>query len=258
MRILDKLKLILHECKYEKSELVLSVILQILTFTAVCFMFTLSLGIDDVCGQYMRPLNEDGYEFTFRGYTDADIEELEEKGFYNISVNQDGELLNGYIGDTDGIWVYKIQAVLDGKDIWNEALEEILGVILFCQVVTGAIGIAMFIIMLNNLTNSFTMKLIERKNYINMLYNLGCSKGNCKSIYYGLFSMRNVLSIVMAGIINGGVIAAVNNYLYDKMKLENAFSESNPMMLICILLLSISFMWISFEKQWRRIDETGR
>ena len=258
MRILDKLKLILRECRYEKSELVLSVVQQILTFSAVCFMFTIFLGMDNLFGKYMMPLYDEGYCFSLEGYTEDDMKSLEDKGFYNFRINNEGEIMEAYIKDTNGIWIYKLQAVLDGKDIWNEALEEILGVMLFCQIITGAIGVALFIIMLNNLSNSFAMKLIERKNYISMLYQLGCSKYNCKSIYYGFFVIRNVLALILASVANCGLIMAVNNYLQGKIKLNNSFSLINPGMIIGILLLSIVFMLITFEKQWRRIDETVR
>ena len=258
MRLLDKLKLIFRECKYEKSELVLSVIQQILTFVAVCFMFTIFLGIDNVCGKYMLPLYDEGYSFSLEGFTQDDIETLEDKGFYNFLVNNEGEVIEAYINDINGIWIYKLQAVFESKDIWNEALEEILGVMLFCQIITGAIGIALFIIMLNNLSNSFAMKLIERKKYISMLYQLGCSKRDCKGIYYGFFVMRNVLALVVASAVNCGLIIAVNNYILDKIKLSDAFSIINPWMIMGILILSLIFMWISFEKQWRKVDEIVR
>lgn len=255
MKFCDKFKLMLHEYRYEKLEWIISVLLQCLIFTSVLFLFTVAIGIDDICGIYMKPLYEDGYEFALVGYTKADMPKLEQMGFRDITFSQNGESIDGVRDNLTGIWIYKLQAAFDGKDIWNEGLEEILGVMLFCQVILGAIGVAMLIIMLNNLSNSFAMKLMRRQRYIQMMEQLGCSKKICQSIYYGFFGIRNVVALLISVIINSGLVSLLNKYMKEQMYIPASFQVFDWGMMFAIFVVSMSLMWLSFRKQWRQMNE---
>ena len=255
MKISDTFRLILNEYKYEKKEWILSLGLQWLIFTSVFFLFTVSGGIDEVCSVYMKPLYENGYDFFLEGYSQQDVPELTKMGFYDISFSDQGETGYAVTDNLDKIWIYKFKATFSGKDIWNKDLDETLGIMFFCQIMLGAIGIVMLIIMINNLSNSYTMKLIRRKNYIKMLRQLGCTKKSCKQIYYGFFCMRSIIALTMAVGINSCIIRLLNRYVKESMHIAASFSEFDVRTLLVTGIVSLWGMWISFQKQLRKTDE---
>lgn len=255
MKLRDSLKLILHEYRYEKIEWIVSIILQWLIFTSVFFLLTVSFDLDSVFGGYLKTLYPDGYDFMIEGYSQSDIPALEEKGFYDITIPEDSDSGYAVTNNLDGIWFQKIEATLSGKDIWNADLDETLSVMLFGQVILGAIGFVMLITMMNNLSNSFTMKLMRRKRYINMLQQLGMSKTVCKSIYYGFFSIRNVVALVASIFTNVVLIKLLNNYMYESMYITSTFKYFNWILVISVWVISMLLMWLSFTKQWRRLNE---
>lgn len=255
MKFWDSLKLIVHEYRYEKLEWILSVALQWLIFTSVFFLLTIAFDLDEVCGNYMGTLYPNGYDFMLEGYGKEDIPELEKMGFYDISFSDVGESGYGVTDDLNGIWALKWKANLSGKDIWNEGLDEILSVLFFCQLSFGAIGLVMFIIMLNNLSNSFAMKLMRRKRYIRMLGQLGCRKEVCQRIYYGFFSIRNVLALILAVSTNACLIHLLNGYMMKYMYISASFQSFYLVLVLGVLFVSMCLMWITFQKQWRRMNE---
>lgn len=256
MKFRDILKLIRHEYRYEKSEWILSAVLQILIYVSVFFLLTVACDIDEVCGEYVRPLYPDGYEFMLKGYNAEDIAELERKGFYEITISDySGDGGYGVRDSLNGIWLYKFQAVASGKDIWNDELDEILSVIFFCQITFAAIGAVMLAIMLNNLSNSFAMKLMRRKRYIQMLEQLGCAETICRRIYYGFFCIRGVPALVLAAGINMYLIRLLNRYMAESMYISASFAPFHWVLAFGIGVISVCLMRISFWKQWRQADE---
>lgn len=258
MKFWDKLKLILHEYRYEKTEWLLSVMLHWLIFTSVLFLLTLALSMDEICGEYMKPMYPEGYDFILTGYCEEEIAQLKEMGFYDITFSSEGDSCYAMRDDLHGIWMHKLEAALLGKDIWNESLDEILSVMFFCQLTFGAIGVVMFIVMMNHLSNSFTMKLMRRKNYIRMLRQLGCPCKVCQEIYYEFFVIRNVLALILAIGTNGYLIHRLNEYMQERMYIMSAFPKIHWMLVLVIWLISMFMMWISFQKQWRQMDEGER
>lgn len=255
MKFCDILKLIWHEYRYEKAEWIVSVILQILLYVNVFFLLTVAGDIDKICGEYMSPLYQDGYEFFLKGYGSENLSELEGMGFYDITFSNTGDSGYGVTDSLKNIWLYKLQAVISGKDIWNDKLDEILGVMFFCQLVFAALGAVMLAIMLNNLSNSFAMKLMRRKRYIQMLEQLGCPEAVCCRIYYGFFCMRSVTAFLLAVGINMYLIYLLNGYMEGRMYIYSTFPLFCWRLAVGIGIISMLLMWISFRKQWRHINE---
>lgn len=255
MKLCDKFKLITYECKYEKSEWILSVILQYLIFTSVLFLFTIACDIDKICGEYIKPMYLEGYDFVLKGFNEQDIEKLHEMGFREISFSDEDSLGYAVLDDLDGIWIYKLQAAFSNKDIWNEDLDEMLSMIFFCQIIFGSLGIVLLIIMMNNLSNSFGMKLIRRKKYICMLRQLGCSVSVCRRIFFCFFLIRNILSLSVAIITNSYLISALNKYMGKNMYISSSFKQYDIYMICFVTVISIFIVLISFTKQWRQCSE---
>lgn len=255
MKFCDVFKLVIREYSHEKLESIFSIFLQIFIYVSVFFLFTISGDIDGIFGKYLLPIYEDGYEFNLVGYTKADVSELEEMGFRDITFDDSGDEGYGVIDELDNIWIYKLKAVMDGKDIWNEDLDDTLGVMAFCQIMTGSLGIVMFIIMFNNLSNAISMKLLRRKRYIYMLDQLGCSKKVSQNIFYIFFVIRNICALFISVIINYFLVQYVNDYMAQEMYILTGFKQFEGMLIGMILLISICVMWISFKKQWRKCYE---
>lgn len=255
MKFWDILKLIRHEYRYEKQEWILSVVLQCLIFCSVFFLITFACNMDEICGEYISPLYPDGFEFRLNGYSVKDVSELEKMGFHSIIFSEGTNQGYGVKDSLRGIWFHKLHAVFVGKDIWNAELDEILSVIFFCQITFGAIAIALFLIMLNNLSNSVAVKLMRRKGYIQMLRQLGCSQSACQRIYYSFFAMRIVFALLPAVWINGYLIHLLNKYLTQSMYIQTSLPQYRWMPVVGIGALSVLLMCVSFQKQWRQLDE---
>lgn len=129
MRFWDMLKLVGYEYRYEKKEWILSLILQCLAFIGVFFLFAIAGDIDRVCGEYLSPLYPDGYAFNLTGYDESDICELEGMGFHDITFSGVSGQGGAVTDSLSGIWSRKLYAVFTGKDIWNNAIDEILSII---------------------------------------------------------------------------------------------------------------------------------
>lgn len=255
MRYQDVIKIILHEYKYEKAEWLVSVVLQWLIFTCVFFLLTISYDMEGVFSKYLKPMYPDGYSFFLDGYDESEIPLLEEMGFYDITFSDEGGYGSAVTDKLDGIWVYKFKAVFSGKDIWDEGLDEILSFIFFSRFTFSAICLFMIIIMLNNLSNSFAMKIIRRKKYIQMLGQLGCANKTRKKIFFWLFGSRSILTLVMSLFTNINLIYWVNKYMTKRMLLQVEFKGLPILVISTIGFIIILLMWFSFGKQWRLIDE---
>ncbi|MCM1101130.1 MAG: hypothetical protein NC398_07070 [Acetatifactor muris] len=233
----------------------ISLVLQSLIFVSVLFLTTVAGDLDRICGEYIQPLYPNGYGFQLMGYQAKDIPELERMGFYNI--NFSNLETQGYaVKDSlENIWLYKLRAVWSGKDIWNSELDEILSVTFFAQVIFGAIGAVMLVIMMNNLSNSFAMRLMRRKPYIRMLEQLGCTRTVCRRIWYGFFGIRSIFALTCAVCINSMLICLLNEYMAKRLYIESSFVPFSGVLSVGILVTCAVLMWLSFRKQWRQMDE---
>lgn len=249
MRLYDTLRLVKNEFRYGKMEWIVSMILQILIFSCALFVLSLALDMDRLGDAYLHKLYPDGYEFSFRGYTRDDRSELEEMGFHDFSLDEEDGI--GKINEIKGLWLKKIKAVIKGRDIWNSEIDEFVVVIGLFQVVFGIIAILLLFIMINNLSNSFSMKLMRREYYIKMLSGLGCRKLEIERIYYIFFSIRNLLALFISLAINAGLALLFNSYIANLLGISSELDVMRIKEGICLILLVELMMVIIFKKVWR-------
>lgn len=254
MKFWGMLKLVGHEYRYEMKEWILSLVLQCLAFVGVFFLFSVAGDIDRVCGEYMSPLYPDGYAFHLIGYSETNVYELEKIGFYNITFSNTNNQGYAVIDSLRGIWRHKLWAVLEGNDIWNQEVDEVLCIIFFCQITLGIIGIALFLIMLNNLANSVAMKLMRRQRYIKMLGQLGCSRIVCQGIYYIFIITRSTAAFLMAVCLSKVFIDLLNGYLQQNMFIRVGIAPLHWVQVTGIWILSMFLIWVCFQRQWRHSD----
>lgn len=248
MRPCDTLRLVKNEFRYGKMEWIVSVILQILILSCAFFVFSLVTDMDRLGDAYLHKLYPDGYEFSLQGYTEADRSSLESMGFYDLSLGEEGG-----IGTTDqirGIWISKIKAVMDGKDIWNQEVDEFLVVIGLFQVIFGIVAVLLIFVMLNNLSNSFSMKLLRRECYITMLSRLGGRKKEIRRIYYIFFSTRNLVSLLVSCGINAGLTILFNRYIASLLGISSGMQIIRLAEAVGLFLFVELMMRIVFRKIW--------
>lgn len=250
MKFCDILKLILYEYKYEKRESIMSVVLQWIVYTGVLFVFTISFGLDEICSEYISPMYPSGYDFYFEGYGEADLDDLEGMGVYNITFSNVGDGGHGYIENLNGIWKYKLKATMKGKDIWNSDIDEVLIIVFLGQLIFASIGVMILCVMFNCVSNAFKMKLIRRKVYIDMLKNLGGPTKICQYVYGGLFCARNFFALISAVCSNAILIFALNQYINIEMSIFSSFRAIDWKLFLGICLISYLVI-ILFQRQLR-------
>lgn len=249
MRLCDTLQLTKNEFRYGKIEWIISIILQILIFSCALFVFSLAMDMDRIGDAYLHKMHPGGYEFSFQGYTENDREELENMGFYNLSLDGDGGI--GITDEIKGLWLKKIKAVIEGKDIWNPEIDEFVVVIGLFQAIFLIIAILLIVVMLNNIANSYSMKLMRREYYIKMLSGLGCRKQEIKRIYYIFFSTRNLISLFASWGINVGLAVLFNRYIAELLGITSGMKILRIAEGISLIFLVELMMKIIFTKVWR-------
>lgn len=249
--MLDLFRLICREYRNGKQEWIILFVLQFFIYVSVLFIVTIACDIDRVCGVYIRTLFPNGFEFNFIGYSTEDISILSQMGFYNISFSSVGENGYGIIDNLDGIWIYKIYSVFVGKDIWNADIDEILCIIFFCQIIFAILGLSLFCLLINNLVNSFAMRMLRRERYIHMLMQLGCPSNTCWYIFWGPYILCMLITYLGATMINGKFIQQLNIYLAKDMYIDFSFMQYDKKMIAIMGILSALVMFMAFRKQWR-------
>lgn len=234
----------------------ISFVLQSLIFISVLFLTTVTGDLDRICGEYIQPLYPNGYGFQLMGYQAEDIPELERMGFYNINFSNLETQGYAVTDSLENIWLCKLRAVWSGKDIWNSELDEVLSVIFFAQMIFGGIGVILLVIMMNNLSNSFAMRLMRRRPYIRMLEQLGCTQAVCRKIWYGFLGMRSIFALLCAVCVNSVLIGLLNEYMAKRMYIKSIFAPFSGGLSVGILVICAVLMWLSFRKQWRQMDES--
>lgn len=251
MNISDRLKLICREYRNGKQDWIITFVLQFVIYAGVLFVFTVAWDIDQACGDYIKTLYPNGFEFQLVGYSMEDISLLSKMGFRNLSFSSVGNTGYGTTDSLDGIWIHKIYSVFIGKDIWNSDMDEILCMIFFCQVVFGIIGISLFFLMVNNLSNSFAMRITTREKYIHMMTQLGCPNPTCRCIFDGAYFMSVLIAYLGAVIVNGKMIQQLNNYLTERMYICFSFAPYDKGTIIILGMLNVFVLFVVFRKQWR-------
>ena len=126
---------------------------------------------------------------------------------------------------------------------------------LFGNIIFMAISVILFVIMLNSNSNSFHMKLNERKRYIDMLIYLGITKSNCIRIYFIFFLIRIVLAMVLATGINVIFMTVINNHIQNVLRVDTEFSLIKPILVVIVFIFSTVIMNLSFGKVWRKKND---
>lgn len=251
MNTIDLFRLIFREYRNGKREWILSFILQVIICVSVLFVFTIVCDLDYVCGAYMKNLYPNGFPFNLKGYGIEDTSTLSEMGFYDLSFSNIDKSGYGIRDSLDGIWIHKISSAFNGKDIWNSELDEILCVVFFCQIMLGIIGISLVFLMINNLSNSFAMKIARRENYMCMMSQLGCPNSVCWNIFFLGYLFSMFVAFGCAIVLSGQLIQQLNVYLSKSMYIDFAFIPYNIKIIIIMAMLDALIMFLAFRKQWR-------
>ena len=254
MKLTDTLKLIKYEYNYGKGEWISSIVMNVIVIACILLSMTVTLEINSVCNDYISMGYPNGYKFSLVGFNEQDVEWLENRGFTKIVVSdvENGCAVNS---DISRIWIYKFEALFSGKDIWNEDIDLVLEVMLFGNIIFMAISVMLFAIMSNSNSNSFNMKLNERKYYIDMLIYLGMTKSNCIRIYFIFFLMRIVLATMLATGINVIFMTVINNHIQNVLGVDTEFSLIKPMLVVIVFIFSTVIMNLSFGKVWRKKND---
>ena len=255
MKISDTVRLAFNEGRNGKTEWISSVLMHAVVLVCIFLTLTVSLETGRIFNDYMKQGYPDGYEFYLNGFDENDVSWLENRGFMNIFFSEDGNVSTASIDSIEKIWIYKFQALSGRQDIWNEDIENMLEIVLFINTVFVSIGLVLCVIMVNSSNNSFSMKIDERREYIDMLYRLGASGRDCVSIFAVYFLLRELISLAAAVAVNAVVMHIINIYLTDVIHIDTGFSLFRPEIVGIVAAVSVVIMWISFGKIWRKRNE---
>lgn len=253
MRVCDTLRLVKNEFRYGKVEWITSMVLQILILSCTFFVVSLEIDLGGMGEEYLRKLYPDGYEFSLSGYTEEDREELVSMGFYDLNLYEGGG--SGILDGIRGIWLSKIKAVMDGKDIWNQDIDEFVIMLGTFQIIFGILSLLLIFVMLNNLSNSFHMKILRREQYITMMSRLGCRRKELRRIFYIFFSIRNLFSLLVSGCINIGIMSVFNKHIGDLLEIRSGVRTIRITEGIVLFLFVECMMRIRFRKIWGESNE---
>lgn len=252
MKITDTFKLVKHEYHFGKPEWVSSILMHTVIMTCILFTVTIALEISHVCSDYMSMSYTDGYIFYLKGFSEGDSDWLEKREFTEIYMSSEGPTGIATIGNLEKIWLYKFEALFQGKDLWNEEVDQILEIILLGHIVFAAIAGILFMIMVNSNSNALSMKLDERKKYIIMLMRLGAAKRECIRIFTLFFALRGLAALILSVCLNALIIRSVNRYIVNVMHIKTAFSIVRPVVIIAIAVLNIFMTGFSLGRIWRK------
>lgn len=251
MRFADRCKLAFREFSYAKKECFLSVIIQVFLIVGMFFSLTLFIHVSDIGNGFLGKAFSDGFEFELFGFHSEDEQWLKENGFTDVLKDEKGNPVNGTLLSIGRIWKIKFLALINGKDIWNGSLDDGLNILLFLHFIFGVTVIILFIIWMNNVSNSFAMKQVERKNYVSMIHRLGMSKGNICSIFGFYFGVRYMISFVCAVALNLLLIFFTNEFLSKTFGTSYKLPGIINGVLILTTCLSGVFLLISCVKMRR-------
>lgn len=251
----DTIKLAINEFRYNKSECCISILLQILIFSCAFFVYILSVKIDDLGSEYLQKAFPAGFDFWLNGYSQADYDKLKQWGFKNIVIDERG--ITATLNSIKGIWWKKFISLLNGKDIWNYETDEFLLFIFTLKVLFFILAILLLYVMINNLSNSYTLKIIYRQKYIKMLLELGaCSKLIVK-IYVIYWRIKNFIAALCAFVINYYIILYFNKYIKLVFGINSGIQLESIFWLFLAYIIFEFFVQKVITKIWRKFCETN-
>jgi len=196
---------------------------------------------------------EETFSFQLFGYTQADLDELTDMGFEDIRFETREP--TGYLKNLEHIWWYKLRAAAKGKDIWNAEIDNYLMILLFCRIIFAVIGILLWIIMLNSISNSFQMKLSERERFIQLLHRLGCARKTIFGIYFVYFVIRALAVFAAAALLAGSIMYLLNDYMDRVMYLKVGMPVFPAILIAVMIVIQLVLMKLVMRKAWRESNE---
>ena len=254
MKLSDKLTIVEREYKSGCKEVVAGLLLQILILSCFLFMFSLMLDMFQLGNSYLKKIYKDGYTFELHGYSEEDKNEIEQMGFRYIEDSDAG--LQGKLDSLDHILIWKANALIHGKDVWNSELDEYIVTFAVFQAILAIVGIGLLLVMLNNLSNALSMKLVHRQKFIDMLFLLGETKRGIYKIYSTYFGIRPIFACICAFLIYINICVLFNNYINENFGIQVGVSLIHWWGLV---VLGITFKLLTrraFRKVWKEKYET--
>ena len=250
MKKYDTLILSKNELKFKRTEWIVSIFLQSIVFICTLFVFSLLINVEDLGSSYMSKTNPNGFAFTLNGYTRLDKSELVQMGFTNLEF--DDNCTTGVLKNIKGIWLKKITATIDGKDIWNEDVDEYLSVIGMILLVILIFFILLLAVTVNNLSYSFYLKINQRKKYIQMLWLIGGKMVDIRRIFCWYFLLRTLIAVVIAYFVNTLLVNKLVNYfssIFGDAEVNNILSFWKILLVFIVYYL---ILHLSFRSIWRK------
>ena len=157
MNYKDRFKFVGYELRYSKSEWIASIVMNAVVFACCLMAVIIAAEVGTVCSKYLKKIYKNGYEFYAEGFTEDDSEWLEDRGFtFYIEHFDDPYVVTD---DLNNIWIYKFEALMQGKDIWSDDFDLTVEIILFAKIIFTSIAVLLIIVLTNSNSNSFSMKL---------------------------------------------------------------------------------------------------
>lgn len=255
MKRTDKIRLAKLEYKYNKIEWISSLFIHTMIIASIIFSMTISVELSRAFNDYAITMNEDGYFFYCKPANQNiknEVEWFEDNGFYEVTFSDDSSKGTIKIDSLEGIIIKKFKALLSGRDFWNEDIDNLIQINMFCSIIFLFISIILFVVMINSSSNSFLMKISEREKYIKMLISIGVARKECMSIYRYYFMFKECVAILLGVIINAVVMVGINRYIVESMHIQTYFSLFMPQICIFIIVVVLSVMSLSLGKMWRK------
>ena len=254
MKQRDLWKLIKNESQYGKTEWLLSFVMQSVLLACVFVVISFFVRVNHIGDLVIHEVfDRQSFTFDLRGYTADDREALRDMGFHSFWIGEDR--MTGDLDCLDHIWWIKIRSVMNGKDVWNETIDNYLMIMLFCRIAFAVVAILLWVILLNSISNSFQMKLKDRERFIKMLDQLGCARNSVFGIYFGLFAVRSAIIFVAASLFSGTAMFGINAYIKRVLGVETGMPVFSPMLFSLLMLIHLGLMLRSLRKAWRASHE---
>ena len=248
MKSIDSFRIVGMELKNEWKESALICGLQIMVLSGVILVLTLSFGMDHICNEYLK---RSGGEYTFilSGYKETDKVELEKMGFKNIEIT-DGKA-TAVLTDFEHIWIKKIKSILCGKDIWNGEIDEMLSASGVFEVIFFVIACLLVGLLLSVLQNSLTMKLLHRRKFIKLMYQLGCEKKILYYIYHMFVITRMFFSFIVVWCLCDKMCEIINRHIWELLGIKEAIVMLSAKDMIITFFTFVVLISIRNHKVWR-------
>ena len=159
--------------------------------------------------------------------------------------------------DTIKGYVWKeIKLKRQGVIIWQEDIEEIVSVIMCAQIIFSGIMIVLYIMFFGTFSTTMSVKLYMRKEYIKMLFYMGCCQKVIKRIFLLLFDGIHLCSIIISLLLSKVCLNFLN---YDIIDLKGLFfsEEIDVVYMLIFVIIDMIFLRFVFRKNWRKYVMLG-